>query len=219
MPVLPDHPAAPMTFLRTLSVGDEVQMVAGGDVFLRSPRPQDFEAWSDLRARSRDFLKPWEPLWPADDLGRGAYRRRLRRYGEERRADQSYSFFLFRTDGERLLGGLTLSGVRRGVAQCATLGYWMGEPHAGRGYMTAGVRLVLPHAFGTLKLRRIEASCLPHNARSVALLEKIGFQREGYAREYLCIDGIWQDHLLYAILKTDQACASNEQVAAARVDG
>lgn len=205
-----------MTFLRTLHVGEDVQTVPGGDILLRSPRLQDYEAWADLRAASRHFLKPWEPVWPADDLTRSAYRRRLRRYAEERRADQSYSFFLFRTQGEKLLGGMTLSAVRRGVAQCATLGYWMGEAHAGQGLMTAGVRVLLPYAFGTLKLRRIEAACLPHNARSVALLEKIGFTREGYAREYLCIDGIWQDHFLYAILKSDPVVAPNGQVAAAR---
>jgi ribosomal-protein-alanine N-acetyltransferase len=102
-----------------------------------------------------------------------------------------------------LLGGLTLANVRRGVAQAGSLGYWIGEPYARRGYMAASVRALLPFAFGGLRLHRVEAACIPSNSASIRLLEKSGFTREGYAREYLCINGIWQDHLLYARLKDD----------------
>jgi ribosomal-protein-alanine N-acetyltransferase len=69
--------------------------------------------------------------------------------------------------------------------------------------MSAAVRALAPFAFETLKLRRVEAACLPRNLASIRLLEKAGFVREGYAREYLCIDGRWQDHLLYALLRSD----------------
>ena len=69
--------------------------------------------------------------------------------------------------------------------------------------MTAAMRALVPFCFGTLRLHRLEAACIPGNAASVRLLEKTGFQREGYARSYLCINGIWQDHLLYARLKDD----------------
>ena len=102
-----------------------------------------------------------------------------------------------------LVGGITLSNVRRGVAQAGNLGYWIGEPHARRGHMNAAVRALLPFAFGGLRLHRVEAACIPSNAASIRLLERNGFTREGYAREYLCINGIWQDHLLYARLKDD----------------
>jgi ribosomal-protein-alanine N-acetyltransferase len=71
--------------------------------------------------------------------------------------------------------------------------------------MTRAVRALVPFAFGTLRLHRIEAACIPDNAASIGLLEKTGFVREGYAREYLCINGLWQDHLLYARLKGDPA--------------
>jgi ribosomal-protein-alanine N-acetyltransferase len=71
--------------------------------------------------------------------------------------------------------------------------------------MTAAVRALAPFAFGTLKLHRVEAACIPGNVASIRLLEKTGFVREGYAREYLCINGLWQDHLLYARLKDDPA--------------
>ena len=102
-----------------------------------------------------------------------------------------------------LVGGLTLCNVRRGVTQSCTLGYWIGAKHSRQGYMTAAVRAVVPFVFDSLELHRLEAACLPTNAASIKLLEKTGFQREGLARRYLRINGLWQDHLLYALLDTD----------------
>src|SRR5205814_508898 len=101
------------------------------------------------------------------------------------------------------VGGLTLANIRRGCAQAGSLGYWMGASYARQGYMTAAVKAVIPFAFGTLKLHRLEAACIPANVASVRLLEKTGFKREGFARQYLCINGIWQDHLLFAKLECD----------------
>ncbi|MFD2031781.1 GNAT family N-acetyltransferase [Ancylobacter dichloromethanicus] len=178
-------------------------LVEGETVLLRMPQMSDFVAWSTLREQSRAFLAPWEPVWPAYDLTRGSFRRRMRRYLRDVREDAAYPFLIFRRADRALLGGVSLSNVRRGVTQTANLGYWMGEPHAGRGYMGAAVRTLLPFAHGTLGLRRIEAACLPTNAPSMRLLEGAGFRREGYGREYLCINGAWQDHVLYARLAGD----------------
>lgn len=194
-----------MAFFRTISVADSFSAIQGDGVFLRVPEMTDFPQWAALREASRDFLTPWEPTWPADDLNRSAFRRRLRRYSEDVRSDQAYPFFVFEKDQQRLLGGLTLTNVRRGVAQAASVGYWIGLPYARHGYMTAALRAVIPFAFEALHLHRIEAACIPTNDASIRLLEKTGFQREGYAREYLCINGIWQDHLLYARLKGDRS--------------
>ena len=104
-----------------------------------------------------------------------------------------------------MLGGISLTNVRRGVAETCSFGYWIGERHARQGYMTEGLQLVLAFAFDALRLHRVEAACLPHNAPSRGLLLKSGFREEGYAREYLCIDGRWQDHVLFALLKEDWA--------------
>ena len=156
-----------------------------------------------LRAASRDFLVPWEPTWPADDLTRASFRRRIKRYGEDQRCDLAYALFIFRKQDNVLVGGLTLANIRRGCAQAGSLGYWMGEPYARQGYMTAAVKALIPFAFATLKLHRIEAACIPTNIASIRLLQKTGFKREGFARGYLCIDGHWQDHLLYARLEED----------------
>ena len=89
------------------------------------------------------------------------------------------------------------------MAQAGSLGYWVGAPYIRRGYMTAAVRALVPVAFELLRLHRLEAACIPTNLASIKLLEKTGFKREGYARSYLCINGIWQDHLLYAKLAGD----------------
>ena len=190
-----------MAFFRTINFADPLPSVVGEGVILRTPQATDHTEWAALRERSRDFLTPWEPIWPADDLSRSAFRRRIRRYAEDLRTDQSYAFLIFRSADGRLVGGLTLANVRRGVAQAGSLGYWMGLPYIRHGHMTAAVRAVIPFAFNTLRLHRLEAACIPTNTASIRLLENAGFVREGYAREYLCINGIWQDHLLFGRLK------------------
>jgi ribosomal-protein-alanine N-acetyltransferase len=178
-------------------------VIPGDGVVLRHPRLEDYEEWSALRARSRAFLEPWEPVWADDDLSRRAFRQRVKRVQDESEADESYGFLVFRATDDALLGGVTLGLVRRGVAQACTMGYWIGEPFAGKGYMTRAVKAVAGFAFSEIRLRRIEAACLPRNDRSRKLLERVGFQREGYARQYLCIAGRWEDHLLYALLASD----------------
>ena len=192
-----------MAFFRAVASNEPSSSIDGDRVLLRAPQASDHDEWATLRAESRDFLVPWEPLWPADDLTRGAFRRRLKRYAEDVRTDQSYAYFIFRKEDGALVGGLTLAGVRRGVAQAASLGYWMGFPYIWRGYMTAAVKTMLPFAFGALRLHRVDAACIPTNVASIRLLERCAFAREGYARKYLCINGVWQDHLLYARLNSD----------------
>lgn len=177
--------------------------IPGEGFYLRAPQARDYEAWAALREESRAFLTPWEPSWPVDDLTRAAFRRRLRRYADDRDRDESHVFFLFRTADETLLGGLTLSHVRRGVAQAATLGYWMGAPYAGKGWMTKAVGAACRHGFSRMGLHRIEAACLRANLPSRALLERNRFHLEGAARAYLKIDGKWADHLLFARLESD----------------
>lgn len=180
-------------------------IVPGEGVVLRRPRSEDYDSWAPLRAQSREFLAPWEPLWPSDDLTRYAYRQRLKRYESEIRADHAYPFLIFAKGGKELLGGLTVGMVRRGAAQSCTLGYWIGAPHAGKGYMTSAVRAALGYAFGTLNLHRVDAAAMPENVASLRVLEKAGFRREGFAPDYLCIAGRWRDHVLLGILAWEHA--------------
>lgn len=192
-----------MALFRSISWSEPQPMIEGAGVYLRAPMMGDYDEWADLRDRSRAFLEPWEPEWPSDDLTRGAFRARMRRYAAEIRDDISYPFLVFRSGDKRMIGGATLSNVRRGVAQAANLGYWMGASYAGKGHMTAAVVAMIPFSHGALGLKRIEAACIPENVASARLLEKCGFVREGYARKYLCIAGKWQDHLLFARLSSD----------------
>lgn len=189
-----------MAFLRSPFAADPPPTLRDGKVVLRVPDMADYEQWSKLRSSSRDFLAPWEPVWPANDLTRTAFRSRIRQYWRDIDEDQAYPYFIFDAAGQVLLGALTLSNVRRGVSQTGTLGYWMGEPYAGQGHMTAAVNLTVDFAFRHLALHRVEAACLPHNQASISLLRKCRFEHEGLARGYLKIAGAWRDHLLFARL-------------------
>jgi len=193
-----------MAFFRSTASIGSVPVIKGEEVYLRVPQMADFPEWAALREASRAFLTPWEPVWPDDDLTRMAFRQRLRRYDEDIRKDISYTFFVFDSAQHRLVGGLTIADIRRGVTQSGNLGYWIGAVFAHRGLMTRAVRAIIPFCFDALRLHRLEAACIPTNTASMRLLERTGFQREGYAREYLCIGGTWQDHLLYARLRQDR---------------
>jgi len=196
--------SGPMAFMRGLTFpGGQQPVIKGGGVYLRYPRIADYAGWAAVRGESREFLAPWEPAWARDELSKGAFRRRIKRYQKETRLDSAYAFFVFRKDDDALMGGCTLSNVRRGVTQCCALGYWIGERFSRQGYMFDAVRALVPFIFSTLGLHRIEAACLPSNEPSKNLLVKVGFSHEGLARGYLQIDGEWRDHVLFALLADD----------------
>ncbi|HEY5289079.1 MAG TPA: GNAT family protein [Caulobacteraceae bacterium] len=172
----------------------------GAGVRLRPPRAQDYAEWSLLRAGSRAFLQPWEPTWPGDDLSRPAFRRRLAAYAHDMERGFAYPFLVFRAGDNAMVGGITLSNIRRGVAQMASVGYWVGEAHARQGHTAAAVNAVTRFAFERLGLHRIEAACIPTNDGSRAVLARAGFRQEGMAVAYLRINGVWRDHLLFGLL-------------------
>ena len=176
----------------------------GAQVRLRPPRMGDFPEWAALRHDSREFLQPWEPTWPSDDLSRAAFRRRLGLYQRDQDLGQGYAFFVFRRPDNALVGGVTLRNILRGVAQSGALGYWVGERHARNGHTLAAVRETVRFAFGRLGLHRIEAACCPENLASRRLLLKAGFDLEGQARGYLKIDGQWRDHLLFGLVQDER---------------
>lgn len=192
-----------MAFLRSISKPDTSPLVIGDGVWLRGPQISDHTEWAALREVSREFLTPWEPTWSADELTKASFRRRIRRYQRETREDRAYPFFIFRETDNALVGGCTLSNVNRGVQQFCTLGYWAGAPFAGQGYVTKAVRALIPYVFEELKLHRLQAACMPENERSKAVLRRCGFREEGYARGLLRINGVWRDHVQFAILRDD----------------
>ena len=172
----------------------------GPRVVLRMPEAEDWKAWRALRELSRDYLEPWEPKWPKHALTYGYFCSLLRRSWRDWRKGRAYAFAIFTRDKPRpiLVGGITLGDIQYAAAQKGTVGYWIGMPYAGQGYMTETLNLVCDFAFAQLKLQRVEASCLPSNEPSKTVLRRSGFEEEGYARAYLQINGKREDHLLWA---------------------
>ncbi|WP_395672738.1 GNAT family N-acetyltransferase [Phenylobacterium sp.] len=186
--------------------------IEGDGVVLRPPRPADYLEWRELRAASRSFLQPWEPTWPADDLSRAAFRRRLAAYQRDRDLGVAYPFFITRPGDGALTGGITLSNIRRGVAQMGSVGYWCGRPFVRQGLTLAALRALSGFAFRTLALHRLEAACIPQNQASRTLLAKAGFAEEGYAKAYLKINGEWRDHVLFGLTTPHQPFEADEGV-------
>lgn len=173
----------------------------GREVYLRYPHPRDREAFVALRAQSREHLAPWEPRPPAgfDAFGHDQFDfvYKLRRQPTQER------LLIFTLAGDVLVGQASLGAISRGPLQSAYLGYWIGAAHAGRGYMTAAVALMLRHAFETVKLHRVEANIQPHNEPSRAVAQRNGFRLEGFSPRYLQIDGVWADHERWAMTVED----------------
>ncbi|UWQ19471.1 GNAT family N-acetyltransferase [Jannaschia sp. M317] len=171
---------------------------------LRLPQHGDYRAWVSLREGSAPFLQPWEPEWAPDHLSRKSFTNRV--YWAQRSQSQgsALALFLARKDDGMLMGAITLDNIRRGPAQSATMGYWIGQAHARQGYMHEAITALSYHAFRRLDLSRLEAACLEENGASRGLLEKSGFKYEGVAQSYLQIAGRWRNHVLYAMLRSDR---------------
>ncbi len=173
-------------------------------MILRPPAHADFREWSALRKTSAEFLTPWEPQWSRDHLTRKSFVNRVYWANRSIAQGSALPLFLHRREDGRLLGAITLDNIRRGPAQAATIGYWIGSAHARDGWMREAVTAVVHYAFDVLDLSRLESACLADNAASRGLLEKCGYKYEGVAQSYLQINGRWRNHVLYANLRGDR---------------
>jgi [ribosomal protein S5]-alanine N-acetyltransferase len=160
----------------------------GERVHLRRLEAADQTAYLQAVRASRRLHRPWS--YPADTAARFAVL--LKRPGTE-------TYLILLNEDDAWAGTATLGNIVLGNLRGAYLGYEAFVPHDGRGYTTEGLSLVLRHAFGALGLHRVEANVQPENARSIALVERLGFRREGYSPRYLKIGGRWRDHVRYAI--------------------
>jgi [ribosomal protein S5]-alanine N-acetyltransferase len=167
-------------------------MTAASRVLLRAPDRDDSDEFTALMRASRTFHSPWATA-PTDPERFAAY------LADARRPDFE-ALLLCRTEDQAILGFFNISQIVRRRFQSAYLGYAVGKPFAGQGYMREGLELVLEHAFVTLRLHRIEANIQPGNASSLALARGAGFRREGFSPRYLKIAGRWRDHERWAIL-------------------
>ncbi|GIK87540.1 MAG: GNAT family N-acetyltransferase [Burkholderiales bacterium] len=185
---------------------------AGARVLLRAPVAADAAAFLRSVAASRRLHRPWvaPPATPAQ------FRAWIGRVSAAADAQRHASFLAVRADDGSLVGVFNFSEIVRGAFQSAYLGYYALAPNAGRGYMTEAFALALDAAFRDLRLHRVEANVQPGNARSIALVERLGFAREGYSPRYVKVGGRWRDHARFAMLADDWPAARRALHAARR---
>lgn len=146
---------------------------------------------------NRDHLAPFDPARPAEFYTERFWREQVQRNDVEYQTDQSLRLFLFAHEAPaRILGVVNFTSIVRGVSQSCNLGYALAAEAVGKGYLTEILPVALGFVFETVRLHRVQANYMPHNERSGALLKRLGFVVEGYARDYLYINGVWRDHVL-----------------------
>lgn len=186
---MPPATTPPRGLSRAIQTGDLV--------FLRYPTPRDRDEFIALRRASRKYLERWEPIPPKgfNSFGDDGFDRelKLRKTAAEER------LLICERQSGAIVGKMSIGGIARGPLQSCYLGYWIGQGHAGNGYMTQAIALTLRHCFKTLKLHRAEANIQPNNEPSKAVVKKNGFIQEGYSPKYLKIRGKWADHERWAI--------------------
>ncbi len=177
----------------------DVPNLVGARIVARVATPDDVPAILQFYDANRDHLAKWDPIPPPDFDTPDFWRERLALDAEELAHDRSMRLHLFRRDDGTLIGASNYTSIVRGAWHCCNLGYKLGHAWEGQGLMREALELGIAHAFGPLNLHRIQANYMPHNTRSGALLARLGFVREGLARDYLRIAGTWQDHVLTSL--------------------
>jgi ribosomal-protein-alanine N-acetyltransferase len=182
-----------------------VTALTGRRIELRPLTPADFRAWQEVRRRNAAWLTPWEPArtpgLPDVVESREAFAMRCSARERERQLGTGFGFGIFVRG--HFLGEINLSSVQRGPFQSAYVGYWIDQAHAGNGYMPESLVLVARFAFEELRLHRIQIAIIPRNHRSRRVVEKLKIRDEGVALRYLEINGVWEDHVRYAMTVED----------------
>ena len=191
--------------------------LCGSRVVLRALRAEDWESWREVRVRCREWLERWEPRPEAGSvdpaLDREAFRSRCGAWDRQRHFDAAYGFGMFLRDDGRFAGEVSLGSVQRGPFQMGYVGYWIDEALAGNGYVPEGVVLITQYAFESLQLHRLEAAIVPRNTASRRVAEKLGLRDEGTAVRFLQIQGVYEDHIRYAITAEEWRERGEELVA------
>ncbi len=169
-------------------------------LIVRPPTVEDAAAIADYYRRNRSFHRPWDPTRPEDFFTEEFWGKHIIELLEEQQIRQQLDLFLFKKDvAESVVGKITFSGIVRGALQACFLGYALDADEEGKGLMSEALRVGIDHMFEVENLHRIMANYVVPNTRSAALLKRLGFQIEGVAKDYLRIDGRWQDHVLTSL--------------------
>lgn len=167
---------------------------------VRMATPADVPAVARYFRDNRAFLAPWEPRRTERFYTEEFWSEQVRRNADEAENDRSLRLFIFPRDAPgEVIGSVSFTEFVRGIFQACYLGYGLAEAREGRGYMREALAAAIAHVFDELRMHRIMANYLPHNRRSGNLLKSLGFQVEGYARDYLLIGGRWEDHVLTSL--------------------
>jgi [ribosomal protein S5]-alanine N-acetyltransferase len=178
-----------------------VTTLSGRRVTLRPLVRSDFPDWRDVRRRNIDWLTKWEPQrlagQPDTVEDPEAFAARCSARQRERQLGTAYGFGIF--VGSQLAGEINLSAVQRGPFQSAYVGYWIDERQAGLGYVPEAMVVLARYAFEELHLHRLQIAVIPRNKASRRVMDKLAIREEGTALRYLEINGVWEDHVRYAI--------------------
>lgn len=177
------------------------QTPGGRALVLDALRRRDKDEWVEVRSRNRDWLGPWEATSPEAEPQRVSFAGLVRHYNGEARAGRMVPLTI-RLDG-RLVGQVVLFGIAWGSLLSAAAGYWVDERVAGAGVAPTALALAGDHAMQTMGLHRVEVNIRPENARSLAVVRKLGFRDEGTRAAYLHISGSWRDHRTFALTTED----------------
>jgi ribosomal-protein-alanine N-acetyltransferase len=189
----------------TLSPAPTTTVLRGRRVELRPLELSDFAGWRDVRRRCADWLVKWEPAPPPGQTdvteNRQAFAARCGARRREWQLGTGYGFGIFVDD--RFAGEINVNSVQRGPFQNAYVGYWIDQGQAGNGYVPEALVVVARFAFEDLGLHRLQVAIIPRNVASRRVVEKVGLREEGLAARYLEINGVWEDHVRYAITVED----------------
>lgn len=206
--------------MRRRHPADRVDL-AGRRVALRPLVAADFAQWREVRRANASWLEPWEPTrlpgYPDVVEDAGAFAMRCEARQREFDLGVGFGFGIFAAD--TLVGEINLSSVQRGAFQSAYVGYWVDHRHAGHGFIPEALVTVARWAFEELRLHRLQVAIIPRNVRSRRVVEKLGLRQEGVAERYLEINGVWEDHVRYAITAEEWAERGPDLVARWLADG
>ena len=182
-----------------------VTTLFGRRVLLRPLLPTDFPAWREVRRRNSEWLTKWEPTRPvgAPDVieDREAFSIRCNARQRELQLGSAYGFGIF-VDGE-FAGEINLSSVQRGPFQSGSIGYWIDEAKAGKGYTPEALVVLAQYCFDELRLHRVEIAIVPRNEASLRVVQKLELRDEGISKGFLEIDGNWEDHIRFGLTFED----------------
>jgi ribosomal-protein-alanine N-acetyltransferase len=172
-------------------------------IYIRRLELDDTESLLRLRLNNREYLQPFEPRFLETHFTYEGQKEGIIKGIEQWEKDLGYPFGIFLKENNQLIGRVNLSNVVRGAWQNCTIGYFIAKEMQRKGYMTEAVTLAVWFAFEEANLHRVQAAVMPRNIGSIRVVEKVGFRYEGRSKHYLCINGVWKDHNIYALTKED----------------